>query len=123
MRPIYATLVLAILWAGCHAPPGAPGTTGRSMGFTTPARVSISPGATPVLSTNEVLKIAEDTAREHRFDLGSYACDSLMFQERFKKQGEPNRWVVHFVRKQPTPDSDFFILVDDATRKASLWHP
>ena len=39
------------------------------------------------------------------------------------KQGEPNRWVVHFVRKQPTPDSDFFILVDDATRKASLWHP
>jgi len=70
-----------------------------------------------------VLKIAEDTTRERKFDLEHYACDSLMFQDRFQKQGEANRWVVHFVRKHRTPDSDFFVLVDDATSKTSLWHP
>jgi hypothetical protein len=121
--PMAAAFMLLLLCIACRHTQGTSGAAAKTAGEPSPPRVSLPEGAMPLRTTNEVLRIAYQVAQKHRFRLATYACDSLAFELRETNGGNPNRWVAHFLRKPPTPDSDFFVLIDDATAEATLWHP
>lgn len=123
MRPIAIALVLTVACAACRAPEDQSSRARAGGGDSEGPKVPKPQGSAPLLSTNQVLQVAEDIARKRKFPLSSYMCEALIFQERLVEQGAPNRWMVHFVRNPPTPDSDFFVFVEDESGKAKLWHP
>jgi hypothetical protein len=123
LPPILAALALAGICAACRVSPTRPPEARLADERNRQPRITVPWNATPLRSTNEILQIVVQAAREHRFPLEIYACESLVFEIPQGGTSNPNRWVAHFVREPPTPDSDFFILVEDATGRATLWHP
>lgn len=89
-----------------------------------PARtiVSVYKGARPSMSTNQVLEIAHGLALGRHYKMDEYICETITLEPDPADPEVPKEWRLHFVRKRPTPDSDFFVIVEDRTGKGELWH-
>jgi hypothetical protein len=69
------------------------------------------------LPKNEVISIAEATARSEGFDLQKYNMTGCHYEFTEKD----HTWTVFFQLKPPTPPGGHFvIIVDDQTKKATL---
>ena len=86
------------------------------------AVISLYRGTTPSMSTNQLLEIARELALKRKYRMDDYVCESMNLEPDPAKPGVPKEWHLHFVRKKPTPDSDFFVIVEDRTGKGELWH-
>jgi hypothetical protein len=89
----------------CSATPSSAATTG-----------CLSQEVLPRLDTNAVLRLSHAAAKERRYRIDDYVCDAVWFEH----SKPPARWVLHFVSRHPTPDSDFFVTIIDATGQAAV---
>lgn len=85
--------------------------------------VGIPQGASPRLGTNEVLRIAWETAQGRGFRMNEYHCDMLIFQPGPASSQVSGTWRLYFVSKPPAPDMEFLVMVNDSSGKAELWVP
>lgn len=71
------------------------------------------------LTKDEVISIAEATARTEGYDIRKYNMTGCHYEFTDKD----DTWTVSFVLKPPTPPGGhFWVVVDDWTKKATLMH-
>lgn len=75
-----------------------------------------SENARTLLTKDEVIAIAKDTAKSEGLDIWKYNMTGCHY-EYARKDGT---WAVSFELKQPTLGGHFLVLVDDKTKKAKL---
>jgi hypothetical protein len=102
--------------AGCRGPGDARSTQLQGDTQLPPEKPLIG---NPLLTTNDVLAIARQSASRLRFRLDGYVCDRPFLAYRTKT----NQWIVHFRRDPPVPDDELYVIIDDASREAKTFQP
>jgi hypothetical protein len=119
----YIAAVVSLLLAGCavdsvHKRERPPRTNELEFVF------RVEGTRPPLLSSNEVVRIAWERARRYRRDMDGYVCDFMSFSGDTTNSFLTNKWIIHFIQKQRPWElhSDFFVDIDDATRAVNLVH-
>ncbi len=112
-------LLGASLVGGCRGPVDSRDQSVHSDGgYTT----SVPVGAVPMLKTNEVLRIALDALAAKSINTQTYRCDGIVFDPgATSSQTASGQWIVCFRRQPRSPDMEFFVAVNDKTRKARIY--
>ena len=122
MRLVVWIMALGFLGVGCHSPNGSHVGSGGGGESAAIPQVFVPYGIAPLLTTNDVLRIAVEAAVNRKYEVRNYVCEALIFELASPERSAPNRWMAHFVTHKRSPDLDFFVFVNDANGKATLEH-